>query len=57
MPKKTKIALKIDNVSIQVDAGTTIVEAAEQLGIRIPRLCYYPDLGLAGAAGEVSEEG
>jgi NADP-reducing hydrogenase subunit HndD len=25
------------------------MEAAEQLGIRIPRLCYHPDLSLAGS--------
>ncbi|MFZ1934201.1 MAG: [Fe-Fe] hydrogenase large subunit C-terminal domain-containing protein, partial [Thermoguttaceae bacterium] len=49
MPKKPKISLKIDDVDIQVDAGTTIMEAAELLGIRIPRLCYHPDLSLAGS--------
>jgi iron-only hydrogenase group A len=49
MPKKPKISLKIDDTPIQVDAGTTIMEAAEQLGIRIPRLCYHPDLSLAGS--------
>jgi NADP-reducing hydrogenase subunit HndD len=49
MPTKKKISLKIDDVPIQVDAGTTIMEAAEQLGIRIPRLCYHPDLSLAGS--------
>ncbi len=49
MPTKKKISLKIDDVDIQVDAGTTIMAAAEQLGIRIPRLCYHPDLSLAGS--------
>ncbi|MEN6407425.1 MAG: NADH-dependent [FeFe] hydrogenase, group A6 [Thermoguttaceae bacterium] len=44
-----KISLKIDDVSITVDVGTTIMEAAEQLGIHIPRLCYHPDLSLAGS--------
>jgi iron-only hydrogenase group A len=47
--KKQKISLKIDDVAIQVDAGTTIMDAAENLGIRIPRLCYHPDLSLAGS--------
>jgi iron-only hydrogenase group A len=47
--KKQKISLKIDDVQIQVDPGTTIMDAAEQLGIRIPRLCYHPDLSLAGS--------
>src|SRR4030042_1195766 len=49
MPKKTKISLTIDDVPVQVDAGTTIMEAAEQIGVRIPRLCYHPDLSLAGS--------
>ena len=49
MPQKRKISLKIDDVLVEVDAGTTIMEAAELLGIRIPRLCYHPDLSLAGS--------
>jgi NADP-reducing hydrogenase subunit HndD len=49
MTKKKKITLKIDDVELSVPAGTTIMEAAELLGIRIPRLCYHPDLSLAGS--------
>ena len=47
--RKKKISLTIDDTPIPVAAGTTIMEAAEQLGIRIPRLCYHPDLSLAGS--------
>lgn len=47
--RKKKISLTIDDTPVQVDAGTTIMAAAEQLGIRIPRLCYHPDLSLAGS--------
>ena len=47
--RNKKISLTIDDTPLQVDAGTTIMEAAEQLGIRIPRLCYHPDLSLAGS--------
>ncbi len=39
----------IDNRHIQVPAGTKIIEAAEQLGIMIPRFCYHPALGSVGA--------
>ena len=49
MPQKRKISLKIDDVLVEVDSGTTIMEAAELLGIRIPRLCFHPDLSLAGS--------
>jgi len=49
MGKKNKISLTIDDVPVQVEAGTTIMAAAEQLGIRIPRLCFHPDLSLSGS--------
>ena len=32
-----------------VEEGTTILRAAERLGIRIPTLCYHPRLSLPGA--------
>lgn len=47
--RKKKINLTIDGSPISVPEGTTIMEAAEQLGIHIPRLCYHPDLSLAGS--------
>ncbi len=47
--RKKKINLTIDGTPIVAHQGTTIMEAAEQLGIHIPRLCYHPDLSLAGS--------
>jgi NADH-quinone oxidoreductase subunit G len=44
MPK-----LKIDNREIEVPQGTKVIEAAERLGIIIPRFCYHPSLGAIGA--------
>jgi NADH-quinone oxidoreductase subunit G len=44
MPKLT-----IDNREIDVPAGTKVIEAAEQLGITIPRFCFHPALGSVGA--------
>jgi iron-only hydrogenase group A len=49
MAKKKKVTLSIDNTPITVNEGTTVMEAAEKLGIHIPRLCYHPDLSLAGS--------
>jgi iron-only hydrogenase group A len=49
MAKKKKITLKIDDTTVSVPEGTTIMEAAESLGIGIPRLCYHEDLSLAGS--------
>ena len=41
--------LTIDNREIEVAAGTKVIEAAERLGIMIPRFCYHPALGPVGA--------
>ena len=38
------VNLKIDDVDISVPAGTSILDAAKQAGIKIPTLCYHPDL-------------
>jgi len=43
------VSLTIDGKEIQVPAGITVLEAAEQVGIKIPRLCYDPDLSSVGA--------
>ena len=44
-----QITLTIDGSRMTVAKGTTIMEAAERLGVYIPRLCYHPDLSLAGS--------
>lgn len=49
MPDKKMVTLKIDGVTVTVEEGTTILEAAERRGIRIPTLCYHPRLSLPGA--------
>ncbi|UCH00489.1 MAG: FAD-dependent oxidoreductase [Deltaproteobacteria bacterium] len=38
------IKASIDDKGIQVEEGTTILEAAHKEGIYIPTLCYHPDL-------------
>lgn len=42
------VSVTIDDKEIQVPMGTTILEAAKQVGIRIPTLCYHEDLCIAG---------
>ncbi len=44
-----KINLTIDGVATEAREGMTIMQAADQLGIRIPRLCYHPQLSILGA--------
>ena len=41
------IKLTIDNREVEVPRGTTILKAAEQVGIKIPTLCHFELDGLA----------
>ncbi|MBI4456899.1 MAG: (2Fe-2S)-binding protein [Acidobacteria bacterium] len=41
--------LTIDGQPITVSKGTTVIQAAEALGIYIPRYCYHPGLSIAGS--------
>lgn len=43
MPKLT-----INGQEIEVPTGTTILQAAQELGIEIPVFCYHPRLSIAG---------
>jgi len=43
MPKLT-----IDGQEIEVEAGSTVLQACEQLGIEVPRFCYHERLPLSG---------
>ena len=43
------INIKINNIPLSVEKGTTILEAAAQIGINIPTLCFLKDLNEIGA--------
>src|SRR6201746_2462116 len=43
MPKLT-----IDGIAVEVPANTTILQAAESVGVEIPRFCYHDRLSIAG---------
>ena len=53
------INLTIDDKSIQVKPGTTVLQAALANGIDVPRMCYHPELSVAGGCRlcEVEVEG
>ncbi len=42
------LTLTIDGREVSVPEGTTVIQAAEKLGIFIPRYCYHPGLSIAG---------
>ena len=41
-------SLTIDGKEITVADGITVIQAAEELGIFVPRYCYHPGLSIAG---------
>ncbi len=43
------VKVDIDNIDVEVPEHTTILEAARQIGINIPTLCYLKDLNEIGA--------
>lgn len=45
------ISLRINGKDVTVERGSTILVAAEKLGIEIPTLCHHPDLPPSGACG------
>jgi NADH dehydrogenase/NADH:ubiquinone oxidoreductase subunit G len=40
----SRVTLTINGKSVQVPAGTTILDAAKRVGIEIPAICYHPNL-------------
>jgi NADH-quinone oxidoreductase subunit G len=40
--------LTIDGREVSVPDGSTVIQAAEKLGIFVPRYCYHPGLSIAG---------
>ncbi len=42
------INITIDGKGLQVEAGTSVIEAARENGIEIPHFCWHPRLSVAG---------
>jgi iron-only hydrogenase group A len=45
---KYQVNLKINDIPVSVEEGTTILDAAKKLNFGIPTLCNHPDLTVAG---------
>jgi len=41
----SRVTLTIDDKKVEVDAGTTILQAASKIGIKIPTLCAWTEIG------------
>ncbi|MCK5807916.1 [FeFe] hydrogenase, group A [bacterium] len=44
----TIIPITIDGTSYEVEQGITVLDACKTAGVKIPTLCYHPDLNVAG---------
>ena len=42
------IKLKVNGLEIEVEDGTTVLQACEAAGFEIPRFCYHEKLSIAG---------
>ena len=42
-------SITIDGIAREVPAGTTVLEAAREAGVRIPTLCYLKDVSAVGS--------
>jgi iron-only hydrogenase group A len=49
MTEENRIRLTIDGLDVEVAEGTSILKAADAVGIQIPRLCHHPRLSVLGA--------
>jgi len=43
--------LEINGIPVSVEPGTTILDAAHQVGVKIPKLCFHSDLDAWAACG------
>jgi bidirectional [NiFe] hydrogenase diaphorase subunit len=49
MKMEENVTISIDGKEMNTEKGTTILEAAKQIGVNIPTLCYNEELDLYGA--------
>ena len=42
------LKLKVNDIDVEVEEGTTVLQACEQAGAEIPRFCYHEKLSIAG---------
>ncbi|GHS94832.1 ferredoxin [Planctomycetales bacterium] len=45
------ITCKIDGIEVTVPDGTSVLDAAKKVGVKIPTLCYHPDLPAWASCG------
>ena len=43
-----RVNVTVDGIAVEVEPGTTILQACEEAGVEIPRFCYHERLSIAG---------
>jgi predicted molibdopterin-dependent oxidoreductase YjgC len=46
------VTVYVDGIPVTLEAGCTLMDACEAVGVYIPRLCHYPGLGCACCGNE-----
>lgn len=46
-----KVSLKINGIDVEVENGTSLLDAAKKVNVKIPTLCFHPDLDAWAACG------
>lgn len=45
---RAPVSVTIDGRTVSIEAGSSIIQAAEMAGVKIPRYCYHEKLAIAG---------
>lgn len=48
LPRRADVLLTIDGKTVLIEAGSSIIQAADKAGVTIPRYCYHEKLAIAG---------
>ncbi len=46
-----RLSIEVNGIPLKIAAGTTILQAAREVNVKIPALCYHPDLPAWAACG------
>jgi iron-only hydrogenase group A len=46
--EKQTVSVTIDGRQVKAPVGSTVLQAAQKAGVRVPTLCYHPDLHIRG---------
>jgi NADH-quinone oxidoreductase subunit G len=48
MAEQKRVKLTIDGTEVEAEAGITVLQACESIGVEVPRFCYHERLSIAG---------